>query len=603
MTPATAPTHEHADAAPLASDARQDGPGEAAVRAWVSAFDEALQSQSPSEVTRLFHPEGYWRDLHALTWDPHTVAVSDLEPFLAANLEAAGMGAAAFDATRVAPRWVNRGGVDAIEGFIRFRTRVALGSGVVRLVPSDTEPGQWLAWNLFTTVEELIGHEERVGLRRPQGSADSRKFGGPNWLDRRLTSLEYADREPEVVIVGGGQAGLSLAARLGAIGVDALVVDQHERVGDNWRKRYHALTLHNSVWLNDLPYMPNPPTWPVFVPKDKVANWFEAYVEAMEINFWKCTRLEDAQYDDAAGAWSVQVTRNGQPRVLRPQHLVIATGISGAPRPVEYPGLESYTGTYLHSSSYQDGHAFEGRKAIVIGTGNSGHDVAQDLYASGVDVTMVQRGSSTVVSVIPGAFKGDELFHEGNPVEDSDLIAASIPYPVLIPLRQELTRQVRELDRDMLDGLEAIGFKLDFGDDGSGHEIKYMRRGGGYYMNVGCSDLLIERKIGLVQQEDVDRLVENGLRLKDGTVLEADLVVFALGFLPHSETVRAMFGDETAARLGPVWGFDEEGEVRNVWRRTAQKGLWFMAGNFVQSRFYSRPLAVQLKAALEGISD
>lgn len=579
------------------------GTGRQIVGEWLAQLDAAVRSGKPELVVRLFHPDGYWRDHHTLTWDPHTVPVTDLEAFLGETLAATDPGEFTLDPDRLEPRWVERGAGDpAVEGFFTFRTRVAGCAGVVRLVPSADDPDLYVAVNLYTAIRSLHGHEEAVGDRRPRGYADSRKFGGPNWLDRRTAHLEYAESEPEVVIVGCGQAGISLAARLGALGVDALILDQNERVGDAWRKRYHALTLHNSVYLNDLPYMPNPPTWPVFVPKDKVANWFESYVDALEINVWTSTQFTGATHEPEANAWTIEVSRDGQPRTLRPRHLVIATGISGAARQVEYPGLENYEGTWMHSSQYQHGRDFQGRKAIVVGTGNSAHDVAQDLHSTGVDVTMVQRGPSLVVSVEPGAFKGDELFHEGNPVEDSDLIAASVPYPDLLKSRKKLTDHVRELDREMLEGLERIGFQLHFGDDETGHEIMYMRRGGGYYMNVGCSDLLIDGRIGLLQQSDVDRLVSRGLRMKDGTVHEADLVVFALGFVPHQETVRSMFGDDVAERLGPVWGFDDEGEVRNTWRRTAQQGLWFMAGNFAQSRYYSRILALQLKAALVGIS-
>ena len=95
---------------------------------------------------------------------------------------------------------------------------------------------------------------------RPTGRSYSRDFRGPNWLDQRIAAADYTDREPDVLVVGGGQAGLSIAARLTQLRVDTLIVDRNKRVGDNWRNRYHALTLHNQLHVNHLPYMPFPPT-------------------------------------------------------------------------------------------------------------------------------------------------------------------------------------------------------------------------------------------------------------------------------------------------------------------------------------------------------
>ena len=105
-----------------------------------------------------------------------------------------------------------------------------------------------------------------------------------------------------MLVIGGGQAGLSIAARLKQLQVDTLIVDREARIGDNWRHRYHALTLHNQVQVNHLPYMPFPPNWPIYIPKDKLANWFEAYVESMELNFWTATEFEGGNYDEAQAA-------------------------------------------------------------------------------------------------------------------------------------------------------------------------------------------------------------------------------------------------------------------------------------------------------------
>jgi cation diffusion facilitator CzcD-associated flavoprotein CzcO len=566
---------------------------------WLEAFGSSLESGDAQAAAALFLPDGHWRDIISFTW--HLQTFSGTEQIEAAIEDTLATTRPRNIARRASPavRVVQRGGRESTEALFDFTTTVGRGSGVIRVVAGDD--GAPKAWVVLTTLQELAGFEEPSGDRRPRGEAYSRNFGGRNWLDQRTAALEYEDADPAVLVVGGGQAGLGIAARLRHLGVDALVVDRMDRVGDNWRKRYRSLALHNEVWVNHLPYMPFPDSWPVYVPKDKLANWFESYVDAMEINFWTSTEFVGAEYDAVAHSWTATVRRNGAERVLRPRHVVMATGVSGIPNIPAIPGIEDFAGEVIHSSAYQEGSDFSGRTALVIGTGNSGHDVAQDLYSYGASVTMVQRSSTTVVQVEPTAQKVYSLFSEGLPTADCDLILAAAPYPVLVRSYQLLTEQMEIDDRDLLDGLHSIGFRTDNGADGTGFQMKYLRRGGGYYLNVGCSDLLIERKIGLLQYAEVERIVADGVLLRDGTTVPADLIILATGYRSQQELVRARFGDAVADHVGQVWGFDAHGELANMWKRTAQEGLWFHAGSLAQNRIYSKYLALQIKACEEGL--
>ena len=467
-------------------------------------------------------------------------------------------------------------------------------------MPSD---GNTLkAWTLLTALDEIKGHEERLGRSRPQGKAYSRDFRGPNWLDLRKAAAAYADRDPAVLVVGGGQAGLSIAARLTQLQVDTLIVDRERRIGDNWRKRYHALVLHNQVHVNHLPYMPFPPTWPAYIPKDKLAAWFEAYVESMELNYWTATEFEGGTYNEKEGRWSVVLRRaDGTKREMHPRHVVMATGVSGIPSLPDIPTLRNFGGTVLHSSQYDDGEAWRGKKALVIGSGNSGHDIAQDLHSSGAKVTLVQRSSTLIVNVEPSAQLPYALYDEGPSLEDCDLIATSIPLPLARKSHILLTEQAKNLDKDLLDGLKRVGFKLDFGEDGTGWQFKYLTRGGGYYFNVGCSDLIVKGEIGLVQFSDIAAFVAEGARMRTGETLAADLIVLATGYKGQEYLVRKLFGDDVADRVGPIWGFGDGQELRNMFTRTAQPGLWFIAGSFAQCRIYSKYLGLQIKACELGL--
>jgi len=579
---------------------RKQAAAPAEAQAWLAAFDEALGRQDASAAAALFLSDGLWRDLLAFTWTIKTIAGrAAIEATLRETLARAKPAHFHIPPQRTAPRWISRAGTECIEALFDFETAYGAANGAVRLVPDPQTPSRLRAWTLNTNLHELRGHEEEFKRRGPPDS--TRDFGAENWSDRLAEQRAYADRDPVVVVVGGGHAGLSIAARLSQLGVDTLIVDRHPRIGDNWRTRYHSLTLHNEVFVNHLPYLPFPPTFPVYIPKDKLANWFETYVDALELNFWTGTELAAGRYDEARKRWDVTLKRSdGTTRVMHPRHLIFATGVSSIPKYPDLPGLKDFAGTGVHSGHFKDAAQWKGRKAMVLGTGTSGHDVAQELQAHGADVTIVQRRKTYVVS-LKEAQRVYAIYSEGIPIDDCDLLATSMPYPVLQRSYQVSTAYSCEIDKPLLDKLAASGFRLWNGEDETGFQMMYLRYGGGYYFNVGCSELIIDGKIKLIQFADIDRFEAQGARLRDGSLVPAELLVLATGYENQQETVRLYLGDAIADKIGPVWGFDEGGELRNMWRRTAQPGLWFTAGSLAQCRIFSRYLALQIKALEEGL--
>ena len=569
---------------------------------WLAQFEEALAKSDGGLLRTLFHPDSYWRDMLALSWNIQTVTGANaIVEALGRYGPTAAASGFAVDPDRAAPRKVTRAGTHAIEAIFTFETRVGRGSGIIRLIPDAADGNKLKAWTLLTELGEIKGHEEALGLARPRGQAYSRDFRGPNWLDLRNADAEYADRDPAVLVIGGGQAGLMIAARLKQLRVDTLIVDRETRIGDNWRKRYHALTLHNQVQVNHLPYMPFPSNWPTYIPKDKLANWFESYVESMELNFWTSTEFEGGSYDEKEQRWTVSLRRaDGSQRTMHPRHVVLATGVSGIPNRPDIPSLKNFSGTMIHSSRYSDGDEWKGKRAIVVGTGNSGHDIAQDLHSSGAEVTLVQRSPTTVVSIEPSAQLVYEPYNHGT-MEDNDLIATSMPLPLAKKSHVLLTEQSAKLDRELLDGLARRGFKLDTGEGGTGWNFKYLTRGGGYYFNVGCSDLIVSGEIGLRQYSDIEGFVSEGVRLRNGETIAADLVVLATGYKRQEELVRKLFGSDVVDRIGPIWGYGDELELRNMFKRTAQPGLFLCAGGLAQCRIGSKYLGLQIKAIEEGL--
>lgn len=396
------------------------------------------------------------------------------------------------------------------------------------------------------------------------------------------------------------------------LGVNTLLIDQNERVGDNWRKRYHQLVLHDPVWYDHLPYLKFPPQWPIFTPKDKLAQFFESYASLLELNVWTRTSLVHTHWDDAKKIWTVIVDRKREDgtseiRTFHPRHVIQATGHSGKKNQPDVKGVQNFRGSRLcHSSEFsgaRDVPKGTTKKAIVVGSCNSAHDIAQDFLEKGYDITIVQRSSTHVVSskaITDIALKG--LYSEDGPeVDDADLILHSHPTSVLKANQINVVDRQFEHDKDMLAGLAKAGFKVDRGPDGAGLFFKYFQRGGGYYIDVGACQLIVDGKIKVKQGQEIDQVLPHGLLFADGSELEADEIVFATGYQNMRTQTRLMFGDEIADAVGDVWGFNGEGEMKGIWQRSGHPGFWFHGGNLALCRFYSKLLALQIKGREAGL--
>ncbi|GAB96081.1 putative flavoprotein involved in K+ transport [Kineosphaera limosa] len=574
-------------------------------REWLDRFAAAVTSGDAQQVADLFDAqECYWRDLIAMTWNLHTAEGRDA---IAAMLGAVDPGSWPRDIAVTAAEVAD--GVTTVQ--FTFENDTFTGKGIARL----REGG---CWTFLTSAQELLEHREPRGRRRILGAEHGINVNADNWLDRRTKRLESfgLDEQPYVLIVGGGQGGISLASRLRRLGVPALVIDKHPRPGDQWRNRYHSLCLHDPVWYDHLPYLPFPDDWPVFSPKDKIGDWLESYVKIMELDYWSNTSATDAVFDEPTGTWRVTVEREGQERVLRPTHLVLATGMSGIPNMPDIPGADVFTGDLHHSSAHPGGERYRGKKAVVIGSNNSAHDICADLWENGADVTMLQRSTTHIVRSdslmehVLGPLYSEEAVEAGVDHDTADLIFASIPYRILPDFQRPAFDAIREQDQEFYDALEQAGFMLDFGADDSGLFLKYLRRGSGYYIDIGASDLVAKGEIKLVSPARVKELRARSVVLDDGTELEADLVVAATGYGSMNGWAAQLISQDVADAVGKCWGLGSdtpkdpgpwEGELRNMWKPTQVPNLWFMGGNLHQARHYSRYLSLQLKARLEGL--
>ena len=579
----------------------------ASLDAVLNRLNEALERGDAKAAAALFQADSYWRDLVAFTWNLRTMEGPDqIRDMLAHQLPQLKARNFRQDPGEAATTTDN-----VTEGWIEFETETGRGYGHIRLKDG-------LIWTLLTTLSELKGFEEPKGLRRPMGAEHGHDRNRRTWKEKRedeAANLGYTE-QPYVLVIGGGQGGIALGARLRQLGVPTIILDKHPRPGDQWRNRYKSLCLHDPVWYDHLPYIPFPENWPVFAPKDKIGDWLEWYTKVMELNYWSSTTAKSARWDEAAQEWVVTVDRDGEEVVLRPKQLVFATGMSGKANVPFIPGQDVFKGEQQHSSAHPGPDAYEGKKVVVIGSNNSAHDICAALWEHGADVTMLQRSSTHIVrsdslmEIGLGGLYSEQALANGVTTRKADLIFASLPYKIMHEWQIPLYEQMRERDADFYRALEDRGFMLDWGADGSGLFLKYLRRGSGYYIDVGACDLVIDGSIKLVSGRQIERLSETGVVLDDGTELPADLVVYATGYGSMNGWVADLIDRETADRVGKVWGLGSdtpkdpgpwEGEQRNMWKPTQVENLWFHGGNLHQSRHYSQYLSLQLKARHAGV--
>ena len=570
---------------------------------WLQSFNEAISQQKNKDesikiLSNLFFEDSHWRDILALTWKIQTVSgKSKVIENLYNKIKHVSAKSFQINKQRTLPREVIRAGKNVIEVILRFKTKFGNCEGVVRLFEDQERKGSFKAWSLLTALSDLSSSDKK-NIEQYQNILE-----GPNWLDKRNEDRLYKNREPEVIVVGSGQAGLSIAARLKQQNIDTLIVDKNERIGDNWRNRYHSLKLHNQTHVNHLPYMPFPSTWPTYIPKDKLAGWFEYYVESMELNAWTNTKFIGAEYYENKKHWKVKLKlSDGTIKIMKPKHIVMAVGVSSVPNRTKIPGMDHYKGKVIHSADYENGKHYNGKNVLVYGTGTSAHDVAQDLYVHGANVKIVQRSPSMVVNVEPSAQLPYQLYSEGPNTDDCDLITISTPLQVLKKTHQLLTEKTKRIDKPLLDKLTRVGFNLEYGEENSGWQFKYLTRGGGYYFNVGASDLIANGNIKVLQFSNIENFLSSGIEMKSGEKLDMDLMVTATGYKGQEYVVDELFGKSVVDKIGPIWGFDDERqELRNMWMQTKQPGLWFHAGSLAQCRIFSKFLALQIKATLDRI--
>ncbi|KAL4907142.1 hypothetical protein BDW74DRAFT_148655 [Aspergillus multicolor] len=567
-----------------------------------------------------FAEQAYWKDSLALTWHlrtfsgPSTVAASLLET---AKLRQVGAievdGEAVFlPATPV---------LQYIDCPLLFRTASPAGlcRGKMLLLPVVEGDGMfsWKIWIFSTRLESLNVQPESEELLR----APKRPLDGP----------DSPDFKTDVLIIGAGNAAVALSARLKAMGVDSVMAERNPLPGDNWALRYDCMKFHIPTAFCDLPYMcyGEELQTPHLLSRQDLADQVRRYVETFDLNAIYSAQIHWTKYDESTKTWTVTFnTPSGQRRAIS-RHLVLATGIgSQKPNMPVIADAHLYKGLSMHSSGFKNGSLLkqQGIKTVtIIGSANTAFDVLADCHAAGLDATMNVR-SPTYIVPLEYVCHPMSLGAYDSGVEASDNMFLSLPAYVDGQLARGLFAMLAANEPERYTALRDAGFPaLDSADPSCALMHNLLERAGGHYVDVGTTDLIVQKKVGLKANVEPVGYTETGLRFSDGSVLETDAIVWCTGFadgdvrdtaaeilgggakaaangVANGEKNHILTPADIAARLDGTWGVDAEGEIRGMWKRHENaENIWVMGGYTQQHRWHSRTLALQIKADLEGL--
>ncbi|KAI8723125.1 hypothetical protein NCS52_00167600 [Fusarium sp. LHS14.1] len=570
-----------------------------------------------------FSKQAYWKDTLALTYHlrtffgPRVIAANLLETRRLRGIN----GRLELDAA-VYPCYPDSCTysftAQFIDASISFETKSpsAWCSGRVLLLPvkNDDKTLEWKIWVLSTKLENLDLHLEDESLLEMPG--------------RKVDNL--GQFETDVFIIGGGNAAVALAARLKALGVESFICEKNAQVGDNWARRYDNLRFHLPTSVCELPYInyPNELHSPHLLTKNELAQHVKRYVAAFHLNFITSAKIKSTAYNQSTNRWTIRFQTPGGPHTAVSKHLVQATGVRSQ-KPYRPLVIDEgiYKGISIHSVAFKNGNELKNRgvkSVLVIGSGNSAFDIISDCHAAGLQTTMVARSPTYIIPF-------EHICHEASfgvydhGVEAADRLFMTLPTMVQGQLTQDLLQRFASEEPGRYAPLAATGFPvIDSRDPSQLILPNLLERSRSHYLDLGDTELIVDKKVGIKAGVEPVAYDTNGLHFSDCSILEADAIIWCTGFADQdvrtvAEEVLGCHGVSTtpkdldedknllgprdiASRLDATWGIDSEGEIRGMWKRHLRlENYWVMGGATQHHRWHSRTLALQIKAALEGI--
>ncbi|KAK1765600.1 hypothetical protein QBC33DRAFT_579352 [Phialemonium atrogriseum] len=545
-------------------------------------FERILQDLNSSNLTT----NAIWRDVFALTGSTRTFYLADTVSEKWTSLTRL-LECGAFEYKQGSAKTMRMGDESAwVEARYTFEVIAKPARTCTAMLSLVLEAGEWKIWVIRTILDQLRGHPNVDRLNPdPTSIAAGQSAAG---------STSEANNF-ECAIIGAGQAGLSVAGRLKALGVSYVVLEKNQAVGDNWRLRYESTKPH-------LPFDRTfPDHYPVFLTKYDLAKGYSDWAGKFGINVWLGTTLQSGQWHADQKVWDLRLLRNGKETAVKATHVVMAVGAGGQiPVMPTYPGADKFRGVILHSGEYDSAGAWKGKNGIVVGTANTAHDVADDMLEAGLSsVTMVQRSPTYVLPCEYFLKITEDTYNTTSDTDNSDMMSLTGPLAVARLMSNIALNGMARAEPDRFDALEKAGFRvIRYGD------IIYQlfERFGGHYMDVGASAKIAKGLIKIKSDALPTSYTEDGLLFDDGTELKADAIVHATGFVGNlRDVVRDIFGDEVSARVEDFWGLDSEGEIKGAFKASGQPQLWFHGGPCGHARYFSRFVALQIRAELDGV--
>ncbi|OAP62649.1 hypothetical protein AYL99_01876 [Fonsecaea erecta] len=433
-------------------------------------------------------------------------------------------------------------------------------SGYISLVPNDH--GQWKIWMIRTILDEVAdyGNVDVLDPEIPSRAIQDSAYGN---RERRDGHSDGQAQHFDVIVVGGGQAGLGVGGRLQALGVSYLVVDKFGTVGDRHLPLYRTYDS----------------SYPEFLTKEHIARGHKEYVKRFGINVWQSTEFVSSSWSPEHKMWTCSLNRGGEEVTLTTFH------------------LEQFKGIVLHSSEYRHSNEWKGLRGVVVGSANTAHDVADDMLTAGLaSITMVQRGRVLPAEHYMEVTKA--YYNAEIPTERADRENFSFPASIRRQIIMAYLHSMARNDSERFDALQNAGFNVErYGD--LMHVL--FERLGGHYMDVGTSAKISSGLIKVKSGSVPTHYTPDGLAFDDGTELKADVVVFTTGFVQNMRQIAGeIVGPQVADQLDDFWGLDAEGELRGAFKPAGHPGVWFTGGDIGIARYYGRFIALQIKAELMG---
>ncbi|KAF7359203.1 FAD/NAD-P-binding domain-containing protein [Mycena sanguinolenta] len=568
---------------------------------WLQSYAACLASGDVKGAVSCFQDTGFLRDLLVFTWNNRTLHGHEkINAYLENTLAHASITDLKLESRRGLVPEIDRfnaqlvsSAAHTVSAGFTFLCKVGRGRGYFFLVPVDA--GGWKAISVMMQLADISGHEEWI---QEEGAHAGHTL---SWTDVNRERREIIEKDPYVLIIGAGHTGLNAAAQFKHLNIPSLVVESNMRIGDNWRKRRVLPQTYLDIYC-ELLYHPYPTSWPLYLPRDKIADWLEHYAQAEDLVVWTNSRpLPCPTYDRTSGRWTVLRELLGEPNI-----------------PI-MDNRDTFDGPIVHCVDYKGGKPFAGKRVVVVGAGNTSADLCQDLSFHGAEsVTMVQRSASLVIPIALVQNLVENMYPEELEIDTCDFLVMAKPVPLIQEMADRTEALLVEQLKETYQPLREAGFKLVtnknlftvfYSTYGGGHTSTVPSRNlcllaslmTGYFYDVGCVDLIRSGKVKVKQGVKIARLEKNSVIFTDGSTLEADAIVLATSFGSIRDSMRGIFGDSVIDQTSPVWGLDDEGELRGIYRPSGHPGLWFAAGEFYTSRARAKHLALEIKAVQLGL--